>query len=420
MRILYFSDTFLPKIDGITVSIKNFSELLSLRGHEFIICAPAYGQDDFERLNDKIKIERFLSVSLPSYPDVKVVVPSRSRIKKIIKQFQPDLIHIHTPGMLGLYALNVADMLGIPVIGTYHTLVSEQEGYLSVYRLLKLDKLFLKVSRFDKLNIKDLFKLLKTDSFNINKKVILKLCNYFYDRCDLILSPSHLLKDQLLEFGIKKPVKVISNGLDLARFQGQVKQLNSHSPKLLHVGRISYEKNCDVVIQAFKLINEKLPESTLTIIGDGPALGSLKVLVTKLGLDAKVTFTGLVPHTELHTYYPKFDLFVTASTMETQGLVVLEAIACGLPAVGVKAFAIPELIKEGKNGYNAKPFQHTEMAELALKVLGSPELYSEFSKNSLEVSKDHDLDCVTKMETTYSEISSKFKKKNFSLFNLLL
>lgn len=420
MKILYFSDTFLPKIDGITVSIKNFSELLSHKGHEFVICAPGYAESDFTRINDKIRVERFMSMSLPSYPDVKAVFPNPNRIKKVIKEFEPDLIHIHTPGTLGLYALNVAGKYGIPIIGTYHTLVSEQDSYLSIYRLLKIDKLFMKIDKFDKLNLKDMLKLLKYDKININKKIILKLCNYFYDRCDLIISPSNLLRDQLLDFGIKKPIKVISNGLDLSRFKGEARELKGNAPKILHVGRVSYEKNCDVVINAFKLILEKLPEATLTIIGDGPALPSLKLQVEKLALQDKVIFTGFIPNTELQEHYPRYDLFMTASTMETQGLVILEAISCGLPAVGVNAYAVPELVQDGKNGFNAQPFNAEQMADYAHKILTSPELYKAFSKSSLDVSKGHDLNlCVNKMEDIYTEVSSRSKRKKYSLLNLL-
>ena len=187
MRIMYFSDTFLPKVDGVALSIKNFSELLSDRGHEFLIACPKYGEGDFSRMNDKIAVERFTCGYLPSYPDIKVVLPNPDKIKRLIKDFKPEIIHIHTPGLLGQYAISAAEKYGIPTIGTYHTLMAEQNTYVSFYRLLKLDKLFMKINRFDKeLKLKDLVKVQKWDNFNIRKKIILKLCNNLYDRCDLL------------------------------------------------------------------------------------------------------------------------------------------------------------------------------------------------------------------------------------------
>lgn len=420
MKILYFSDTFLPKVDGIAISIKNFSELLSLRGHEFLICCPRYGDGDFSRINDNIHIERFRSGYLPSYPDIKVVLPGPQKIRRIFKEFKPDIVHIHTPGLLGQYAVAASEKYAVPTIGTYHTLMAEQNTYVSLYRLLKLDKLFLKINKFNKrLKLKDLMKIEKLDKYNIKKKIILTLCNNLYDRCDLIISPSHLLKEQLREYGIKKPITVVSNGMDLSRFKGTVKSLPA-KPKLLHVGRISYEKNCDVIINSFRLISEKLPEASLTIIGDGPAVPSLKLQAQNLGLSEKIHFLGFIDNSVLQDHYPNYDLFLTASTMETQGLVILEAIACGLPAVGVKSFAIPELIQDGKNGYIAQPFNVTEIAEKTISLLTDAETYKNFSANSIEIAQGHNLTkCVDLMEEVYTKVAAlQGKKKKNSLVGL--
>ncbi|MBE7410809.1 MAG: glycosyltransferase [Leptospiraceae bacterium] len=420
MKILYFTDTFLPKIDGISISIKNFSEILSQRGYEFKIFCPRYGEGDFSRINDNIHIERFRCGYLPSYPDIKVVLPSPNKIRKVFKEFQPDLVHIHTPGLMGLYAVNAAEKYGVPSIGTYHTLMAEQDMYVSFYRLLKIDKLFMKISRFKKrLKIKDLIKVERFNKLNIRKKVILKLCNDLYNRCDQVISPSHLLKDQLLEYGIKRPITVISNGMDLSKFKGSIREL-PQNPKLLHVGRISYEKNCDVIINAFHLIQNQIPNSTLTIIGDGPALNSLKIQAEKLGLKDKISFLGFIDHNILHEYYPKYDVFLTASTMETQGLVILEAIACGLPAIGVKSFAIPELIIDNQNGYIAEPFNVKEIAEKTIFLLSDKEKFRDFSKASIEVASDHELGkSVVKLEEIYKSVASiQDKKKRKTIMGL--
>ncbi|GBF49895.1 glycosyltransferase [Leptospira ryugenii] len=424
MRVLYFSDTFLPKTDGVAVSIKNFSELLSLRGHEFTICAPRYGEDDFERMGDQIHVIRFRSGFLPSYPDIKVVLPSPGKIKKVIEDFKPDLIHIHTPGLMGLYAVNAAERFGIPTIGTYHTLMAEQEMYVSFYRLFKMDKLFLKINKFKKkLNLDELDKLVKFDNFNIRKKIILKICNDIYNRCDVVISPSHLIKKQLVEYGIHRPITVVSNGMDLKRFTGKVKSFSGDEPKFLHVGRISYEKNCDVVINAFKEITKTYPKATLTIIGEGPAIDSLKRQAEHLEIAPSVHFTGFVPNAQLHEIYPKYDLFLTASTMETQGLVVLEAIACGLPAVGVDSFALPELIQNEKNGYIAPPFDVAMLAKLSIQLLSNPSTYKTFSKNSLDIASGHEMGrCVDEMESVYEKVieAMKGKEKKSSLFDMLM
>lgn len=430
MKVLYFTDTFLPKVDGISISITNFCKILSAGVNtsgesypqfEFVICCPRYGKDDINQLNDKVHIERFSNTYLPSYPDIKVVMPSPGKIKKIIKNFQPDIIHIHSPGLLGLYGVRVARKYGIRLIGTYHTLVSEQDMYLSFYRLLKIDKLVDKVKKLKrKLDTKDLIKVEKKKSINFRKKVILKVTNYLYDSCDLVISPSYLLRDQLHEFGIKKPVSVVSNGIDLSRFSGKSKKF-SGTNKLLHVGRISYEKNCDIVLKAFSLIREERKDSTLTIIGEGPALDSLKTEADKLELGDSVLFAGFIENKQLPELYVKYDLFITASTMETQGIVILEALASGLPAVGVKAYAVPELIQDGRNGFNAEPFAVKELALLSLKILGDSELYEKFSAESLQIAKGHDLyKCANELVKVYQEVYKAKKEKNEKLSGVLI
>lgn len=416
MKIVYFSDTFYPKIDGVAISMKNFAEALSFRGHEFLILCPRYGEGDFVRINDKIRVERFRSAFLPSYPDIKVVLPSPNKIKRIVRDFKPDIAHIHTPGLLGLYGLRFLEKEGIPTIGTYHTLMAEQDMYVSFYRLFKLDKLFGKADKFkDKLSLKSLLKFEKNDKMNLRKKIILKICNDIYNRCDLVISPSHLIKKQLIEYGIDRPITVVSNGMDLQRFKGESKKAPTSAPKILHVGRISYEKNCDVVLHAFHEILNTFPDATLTIIGDGPAIPSLKKQAESLGMKEKIIFTGFVPNTELPAIYPEYDLFLTASTMETQGLVILESLACGLPAVGVDSFAIPELIHDGKNGFVVPSFDAEGMAAKSVEILKNPEMYEEFSKESLKIASHHEMGlCVDQMEEVYKKMASlegKVKKK---------
>ena len=239
----------------------------------------------------------------------------------------------------------------------------------------------------------------------------------------MVISPSHLIKEQLIEYGITRPITVVSNGMDLKRFQGTPKTYTGgDAPKFLHVGRISYEKNCDVVLNAFKTIHEHYPKATLTIIGEGPAIPSLQRQAEHLGIQTAVTFKGFIPNAVLHEEYPKYDVFLTASTMETQGLVVLEAIACGLPAVGVDSFALPELIRHGENGYIAKPFDSKGIAQGALEIVRNPEEYAKFSKNSIQIASGHDMDkCVDTMEEVYSKVieamKGKVKKQNiFDLF----
>lgn len=401
MNIVIFTDSFLPKIDGIAISVGNFSRLLGERGHNFVICAPEYEKNETVNLGENVHIVRFRNTGLPSYPDVKMVLPSHKRITKAMTMFKPDLVHIQTPGLLGQYGVLAAKMYGVPLMGTYHTLVSEQDTYVSLYRLLKVDALLDFFTSQKKVK-KRLDKIERKKEKTLKKTIILKLCNGLYETGKLIITPSHLIKEELQKEGVQTPIEVVSNGMDLTRFTAAPREAPTGPPRLLHVGRISYEKNCDVILKAFTLILKKTPEATLDIFGDGPALTSLKIQANQLGIDKNVVFHGFVDHASLPTIYPRYDVFLTASTMETQGLVALESAACGLPCIGVDAFALPELIQHNRNGYIVEPFDHFALAEKTMQLLGDAETYRRFSKQSLEIAQDHELTkCADRMEAVY-------------------
>jgi len=401
MNIVIFTDTFLPKIDGVAVSVENFSRILAGRGHNFVICCPRYGKDDITELGENIKIVRFANFPLPSYPDIKVVLPSLKKLREAMTAYPADLVHIQSPGLMGQYGMLAARYYNVPLIGTYHTLVSEQTTYLNPARLLRVDRLMDYYRKKRKNGPVETAPRVKTKQTR-TERIVQRITNWFYEKDMLIISPSHRIKETLREQGVKTPIEVVSNGMDLAVFKGGIKLGPSAKPKLLHVGRISFEKNCDVVLRAFTLIAKKLPGATLDIVGDGPALPSLKSLAASLGVGEKVAFTGFVPRAELPARYLQYDLFITASTMETQGLVVLEAIASGLPCVGVDAYALPELIRHGENGFLARPFDHEEICRHVLSILGDPSLYRMFSARGLQIASEHEINrCALKLERVY-------------------
>ena len=407
MNIVIFTDAFLPKIDGVGISIDGFCRILSARGHNFVICAPQYGKKDNEIESEEngIRIIRFKNVALPSYPDVKIALPSRKNIKKAMETFPADLIHIQTPGLMGRYGVRVAKTRDLPLIGTYHTLVSEQDMYVSAYRLLKLDKILERFRSRKKIKNR-LKKIERKDSGALRKKIIKKLCYRLYESCDLILSPSRRIKEELRKDGIANRIQVLSNGMDFSLFRNRARVLhNPSAPAFLHVGRISHEKNCEIVLKAFALIREKLPRATLSIVGDGPALTSMKIEAALLAPGDSVAFSGFIPHENLPEIYRQHDIYLTASAMETQGLTTLEALGCALPAVGVDAFALPELIVHGKSGFIVQPFDHIAMAARALEILETPGLYERLSRGALEVAGKHELGaCADRLEKIYADL----------------
>lgn len=408
MNIAIFTDTYYPKIDGIAVSVDNFARELEKRGYHFIIFAPRYtGTSGYEKISDNIEIYRFHNTSLPSYPDVKISLPSQRKIHKVFSALRPDILHIQTSGFIGQYGYMLSRMYKIPLVGTYHTMMNEMGAYISPYRLLKIDRIFNRFRRGKKIK-KNLETTERKNARSLTNRIILRMTNRLYSRSAVVISPSHLIKKELEETGVKSEIVVISNGLDLSVFKGDVKKFPGSAPSLLHVGRISFEKNVNVLLRAFAIIHEKIPGATFTIVGDGPALPSLRLEVKRLKLQEVVHFTGFLPRAELPALYPKYDLFFTASTMETQGLVVLEAIASGLPAVGVDAYALPELIQHSKNGFIAAPGNSREIAEYVIDILKDRELYEKFSREGLKIAAEHDFHVsADKLDELYQRIAGK-------------
>ena len=207
------------------------------------------------------------------------------------------------------------------------------------------------------------------------------------------------MKNELKKHGIKRQIKFLSNGVDLEKFYP--KPVKKNGKTILHVGRISYEKNIDVLIKAFKLVLKKHPNAKLLIVGKGPDMNRLKKEAGSY-LNKNIKFLGPVVHEKLIKVYSGVDIFATASTIETEGLVILEAMACGLPIVGVNALAIPTIVKHGRNGFIAESKDLKEIANYISVLLEKEELRNRFGKESLKIVKNFSLDSIIEqLESIY-------------------
>ncbi|MBI3032265.1 glycosyltransferase [Candidatus Woesearchaeota archaeon] len=368
MNIVVVTDTFLPEINGATIALYRQYNELAEKHHILIIC-PSYPHHNNSltkkmKLHENITVMRLPSWSLPSYPEVRIVIPQPRKIKKMMNKFNAEVIHIHTPGALGSYMF--FKKLPIKKIATFHTLVTEQLQYVL------LSKRFF-------------------------ESLIWKLLIKLYNKADIIITPTETIKKVIVEKGIIKPITVISNGI--VRFKTKKEYTNKN--KLVYVGRVSYEKNIDVLIKAVALIKKKIPNITLTIIGDGPDIKRLEKMTKELNLRKHIFFKSWMDNDKLNDELMHYDIFVTASIMETQGIAILEAMSVGLPIIGAEKYAIPELIKN--NGYVFEPHNVEACAETIIKCLQKDNL-QELGKNSIKIAKEHSIDkTLEKLEKLYRE-----------------
>ena len=390
MKIVYFTDTFYPRVDGVGVSISNFCKnFLKNKNNKITIICPKYNNSNDNPKIEGMTIQRIPSLPLFPYKDLRIVLPLLGRIKKIISEEKPDIIHIHSQGPLGYLGILCAKYYRIHCVGTYHTLLTEHLAhiYLNKYLFSFLEK---KTRLRDKVN-----QMLRKIIWTINSKI--------YNQCDLVIVPSKSVKSFLKENGVQRKIIVISNGVDINLFSPK-SVYSKNASKILYVGRVSYEKNLDLLVNEFakalRNLNDVNHDIKLTIIGDGPALESVRSLVSSLCIKDKVNFLGTIPNNKLPRYYREHDIFVTASTLETQGLVILEAMASGLPVIAVNKYAIPDSVKDGYNGclVNDPREIHTKI-EL---MISNPELIKKLGKNARKSVKKHDLiKTNNKLESVY-------------------
>ena len=330
MNILFISDVFFPRVNGVSTSINTFATELRALGHQVTLIAPSYTDED--------KQEEWI-VRVPShkiYFDPEDRLMNFGKLKALLPWIRDkhfDVIHIHTPFTAHYVGIHFGKKLDIPVVETYHTFF---EDYLHHY--LPFIPQF--ISR----------KLARTISR--------RQCN----AVDGIVSPSKPMLDVLKQYGIKTPAEVVATGLDdssFANVDGEHFRM-SHDipltqPMLLFVGRVAHEKNIGFLLEMHVKLIKKHPDALLVITGEGPAEESIKQSIEKLGISNKVRMIGYLDRGhELIACYKAADIFVFASKSETQGLVLLEAMAQGTAVVAIAELGTKSILIEGEGVLIAK------------------------------------------------------------------
>lgn len=431
MRIAVFTDTYLPEVNGAATSIDSHARVLGLRGHEVLIICPKY-RKPILHVVPHVTIQRYRSFSFISNKATRIALPSMTSVANKLRKFRPDIVHIHTPLSIGVIGLATARMMRLPVVETYHTYIPDFMQYVELHRLLRLDDLQDRVANslvFERMFESGMFQrigkltsggrrsvqeigavaasalrgLEPEERSQLSTIVAWQFTRTVYNRADLVLTPSLTLKAELQEHGVTAPVEYLSNGIDTAMIAPKLSYAPTH--RLLHAGRLGHEKNIDVVVRAFARLVDRRPEYTLDIIGDGPARQNLQRLASTLGVEDKVRMRGFMDRSALARVYRDYDAFVTASTIETQGIVLLEAMAAGLPVVGVDALAVPELVHHGRAGLIVEPGDVEGIAVSLERLVADEALRSTMGAAGREDVQPHALPAVIdRLEALYNGV----------------
>ena len=317
MRIALFTETFLPKVDGIVTRLKHTVEHLQRLGHDVMVFCPEGGLKSYKGA----QIYGVSGLAFPLYPELKLALP-RPSIGEALEAFAPDLIHIVNPAVLGMAGLFYAKTLSVPLMASYHTHLPK---YLEHYGLGMFEGL--------------MWELIKA----------------VHNQARINLVTSTAMQDELSEHGVER-VQVWQRGVDTELFRPELasremrdrlSQGHPDAPILLYVGRLSAEKEVDRI----KPVLESIPDARLALVGDGPHREDLE----KHFADTHTNFVGYLAGEELGAAYASADAFVFPSRTETLGLVLLEAMAAGCPVVAANAGGIPDIVTSGENGYLFDP-----------------------------------------------------------------
>lgn len=365
MKILITTDLYTVTTNGVVTSLKNLKGEMEKKGHEVRVLTFADGLDNYK------EGEVYYIKSLPIgfiYPDVRMPISYRNALVKELIEWKPDIIHSQCEFFSYQYAQRIAKLTGAPIIHTYHTLYEQYATYVVPSKKLGA---FI-VRNFSRSRLKT---------------------------ADKVIAPTTKVEKTLRGYGLKNDIRVVPSGVSLKQHDYRITPeerkekraalgIPDNHKVILNLGRLGTEKNLEELVEFFNEARRSNENLTFLIVGDGPAKKGLEELAKKLNIKEHVIFTGMVPPSDVQKYYQLADLFVSASTSETQGLTYIEAAANGLPLLCRQDDCLCDVIQDGINGY-----QYTCQEEFLDKlnvIMSDPQWCVMAGKRSEEIAESFD------------------------------
>ncbi len=385
MKILITSDLFTVTTNGVVTSLRNLWTEMKSRGHEVKILTFSESKKSYK--DEAEGVYYIGSSSLERvYPGVRMPKTYRGKLVKEIIEWKPDIIHSQCEFFSYFFALRIAKKTGAKIVHTYHTMYEDYAGYV------------LKGEKFSKFAVR---------KFSKNR----------LDKSDWVIAPTKKVSDLLERYNVKTPISIIPTGISLEQHRQRISPEQRQKNRLsfgftednvvmITLGRLGHEKNVDELIKYFADSKKRNSSLKFLIVGDGPAREKLTALTESLGLKNEIIFTGRVSPAEVQNYYQLGDLFVSASTSETQGLTYIEAAANALPLLCRADPCLDEVIYQGVNGYSYS--KEEEFIKYLDEIAISDEWRKQASEKSNEISKKFDKSVFgDSVEKIYNELLNK-------------
>lgn len=368
MRIMMLSHGYPPTLSGVTLVVQKLSRALVRRGHQVLVVTASERGEPYSGEDQGVKLERLRSMNNPFWSEGRIPWASKATLEKLIRDFQPDLIHSHENAVLSVQFLRVPRKAGVPRIASCYFLPRFVTHYLGGRTLLGT--------------------AIKAGVWRFG---VSTLSRYDYV---VFSTPTH--RQAFIAHGLDAPSTAISNGLDTKRYypaNGAVDESPGSydlppRPRILFVGRLMKDKKIDLLLRAMSHVTA-LEDAHLLIVGRGDEQENIESLARALGLECNVHLLGYVPERNLPKLYRDADLFVIAAVAEVQSIPVLQAVASGLPIVAADAGALPELVQHEHNGLLVPPDDPLALGQAILRVIGDPTFRAELGRASLEMVAGH-------------------------------
>jgi 1,2-diacylglycerol 3-alpha-glucosyltransferase len=364
MKILITTDLYSTETNGVVTSVKNLAEELSANGHDVRILTLS---GDIRSHRDG-SVYYIRSIPIGVYPNVRMPLSYRHRLIKELIEWKPDVIHSQCEFFSFQYARRISKLTGAPIVHTYHTLYEQYVKYL-------------------------------IPSKRLGKAVVRVVSRKRLKRCKCVIAPTGKVEDALRTYGLKNEISIVPSGISLEQHKKRISAeerssmrkalgIEDNQTVLINLGRLGTEKNLGELIEYYSKAIKDNDDLKFLIVGDGPARGELEKLCATLGIADQVIFTGMVKPSEVQKYYQLGDVFVSASTSETQGLTYIEAAANGLPLLCREDLCLKDVIKQGENGFEYR--NADEFLEMIKIIVGNTEWREAASRRSREIASAFD------------------------------
>lgn len=357
-----------PTVSGVTLVVQKLARAMVARGHRVTVVTASERGESYEAEDEGVRLVRVHSWDNPFWREAPIPFVGQKVLDDLVDELQPELLHIHEAALLALQFVRLSRRIEVPLVA-------------SCYYVPRF------VTRYLGGEITEDVVEAATWAYSV----------WLLNHCDRVVFATRAHRNFFQDQGLKAPTAIISNGLDIHRYcpvNGADEGLEARynlppGPRILFVSRLARDKAIDILIRAMAEVRAQAPSASLLLVGRGDYRPALEQLTRELGLEEAVRFMGFVPEDDMPALYRACHCFAIASTYEVQSLPTLQALATGLPVVAADAVALPEIVKDGVNGYLVPPGDPHAVAEAIVRIVNDPQLAAAMAREGLAMVQPH-------------------------------